>query len=43
MHPSQLDITDEESIGEVLAHVDMATQFGEDADVKIPREADAQE
>lgn len=31
----QLDITDEESIGEVLAHIDMATQFGEDADVKI--------
>ena len=31
----QLDISDEESIGEVLAHVDMATQFGEDADVRI--------
>jgi hypothetical protein len=38
----QLDISDEESIGEVLAHIDMATQFGEDAEVKI-REYDAPE
>jgi hypothetical protein len=30
-----LDITDEDGIGEVLAHIDVATQFGEDADVKI--------
>ncbi|GBF90441.1 hypothetical protein Rsub_03437 [Raphidocelis subcapitata] len=30
-----LDITDEDSIGEVLAHADVALQFGEDADVKI--------
>ena len=36
----QLDISDEDSIGEVLAHIDMATQFGEDAEVRIPRERD---
>ena len=36
----QLDISDEDSIGEVLAHIDMATQFGEDAEVRIPREHD---
>lgn len=29
-----LDITDEESLGEVLAHVDNAIQYGEDAEVK---------
>lgn len=30
-----LDISDEDSIGEVLLQIDMAIQFGEDADVKI--------
>eukprot|EP00879_Flechtneria_rotunda_P005279 GHRR01005565.1.p1 GENE.GHRR01005565.1~~GHRR01005565.1.p1 ORF type:complete len:273 (+),score=103.11 GHRR01005565.1:450-1268(+) len=30
-----LDITDEDSIGDVLLQVDMAIQYGEDADVKI--------
>lgn len=30
-----LDISDDDSIGEVLAHIDMATQFGEDAEVKV--------
>ena len=34
LRPPQ-DITDEDSIGEVLAHTDLALQFGEDADVKI--------
>lgn len=29
-----LDINDEESIGEVLGHCDMAIQFGEDAEVR---------
>jgi hypothetical protein len=28
-----LDISDEESIGEVLLQIDMAIQYGEDADV----------
>ena len=35
-----LDISDEDSIGTVLGHVDMAIQYGEDTDVKIPRELD---
>eukprot|EP00798_Chlamydomonas_sp_ICE-L_P009786 gene9787-7670_t len=35
-----LDMTDEESIGEVLTHIDMAIQYGEDADVKIRDEPD---
>lgn len=30
-----LDISDEESIMEVLSHIDMAVQYGEDADVKM--------
>jgi hypothetical protein len=30
-----LDISDEDSIGEVLLQIDMAIQYGEDADVKI--------
>lgn len=30
-----LDISDEESIGDVLLQIDMAIQYGEDADVKI--------
>lgn len=30
-----LDISDEDSIGEVLLQVDMAIQYGEDAEVKI--------
>ncbi|CAD7702944.1 unnamed protein product [Ostreobium quekettii] len=30
-----LDVTDEESIEVVLTHIDMATQFGEDAEVKV--------
>jgi hypothetical protein len=30
-----LDISDEESIGEVLLQIDMAIQYGEDADVKV--------
>jgi hypothetical protein len=30
-----LDITDEDSIAEVLGHIDMATQYGEDADVRV--------
>lgn len=37
-----LDISDEESIGEVLLQIDMATQYGEDADVKI-RELEQQQ
>ncbi len=37
-----LDISDEDSIGEVLLQIDMAIQFGEDADVKV-REFDAPE
>lgn len=36
----QLDISDEESISEVLTHIDIALQFGEDADVKIRPDAD---
>ncbi|GBG60923.1 hypothetical protein CBR_g16045 [Chara braunii] len=35
-----LDITDEESFQYVLSHIDMALQFGEDAEVKI-RDQDA--
>lgn len=30
-----LDINDDESMTEVLGHIDMAIQYGEDADVKI--------
>lgn len=30
-----LDISDEDSIGEVLLQIDMAIQYGEDADVKV--------
>lgn len=30
-----LDISEEESINEVLAHIDMAIQYGEDAEVKV--------
>lgn len=30
-----LDITDEDSIGEVLLQIDMAIQYGEDADVRV--------
>lgn len=30
-----LDISEEESIGDVLAQIDHSIQFGEDADVKI--------
>ncbi|KAI8468028.1 MAG: GPN-loop GTPase [Monoraphidium minutum] len=30
-----LDISDDDAIAEVLGHVDMATQFGEDAEVKV--------
>ncbi|WIA34439.1 hypothetical protein OEZ86_012773 [Tetradesmus obliquus] len=37
-----LDITDEDSIGEVLLQIDMAIQYGEDAEVKI-REFEGQE
>eukprot|EP00882_Tetradesmus_deserticola_P005090 GHRQ01005362.1.p1 GENE.GHRQ01005362.1~~GHRQ01005362.1.p1 ORF type:complete len:277 (+),score=129.82 GHRQ01005362.1:409-1239(+) len=37
-----LDISDEDSIGEVLLQIDMAIQYGEDADVKV-REFDGQE
>lgn len=35
-----LDISDEDSIGDVLLQVDMAIQYGEDADVKIRDEPD---
>jgi hypothetical protein len=37
-----LDISDEDSIGEVLLQIDMAIQYGEDADVMI-REFEGQE
>ena len=32
-----LDITNEESIGELLLFIDSAIQFGEDEDVKVPK------
>lgn len=35
-----LDARDEDSIAEVLGQVDMAIQYGEDAEVKVPRDAD---
>lgn len=35
-----LDVRDEESIGEVLGQVDLAIQYGEDTEVKVPRDAE---
>ena len=32
-----LDITNEDSVGEVLLFIDNAIQFGEDEDVKVPK------
>ncbi len=37
---TKLNILDEESIGNVLAQVDMAMQYGEDTEVQIPRDAE---
>ena len=31
----ELDVTDEDSMAAVLGHIDMAVQFGEDAEVKV--------
>ena len=33
-----LDTSDEDSIGDLLLYIDNAIQYGEDLDVKIPRE-----
>lgn len=33
-----LDISDEDSIGDLLLYIDSTIQYGEDLDVKIPRE-----
>lgn len=35
-----LDIRDEDSIAEVLGQVDLAIQYGEDTEVKVPRDAE---
>ncbi len=32
-----LDITNEDSVGELLLFIDSAIQFGEDEDVKVPK------
>lgn len=32
-----LDITNEDSVGELLLFIDNAIQFGEDEDVKVPK------
>ena len=32
-----LDITNEDSVGELLLFIDGAIQFGEDEDVKVPK------
>lgn len=32
-----LDITNEDSIGELLLFIDNAIQFGEDEDIKVPK------
>ncbi len=37
-----LNITKEESVARALAHIDGAIQFGEDAEPKIPRDADTE-
>ena len=36
-----LDYSEEESIEDLLAQIDRTLQFGEDAEVKIPRDVDA--
>lgn len=35
-----LDIRNEDSIAEVLGQVDLAIQYGEDTEVKVPRDGD---
>ena len=37
-----LDITDEESINDILLNIDNAIQYGEDLDVKEPKEYEAE-
>jgi GPN-loop GTPase len=35
-----LDINDEDSIADVLTQIDMSIQYGEDIEVKVPRDMD---
>lgn len=37
VHFLPLDISEEESIGELLLYIDNSIQYGEDLDVKVPR------
>ncbi len=35
-----LDVTDEDSVGAVLSHIDNALQYGEDEEPKEPKDID---